>query len=142
MPLYLWLHVQFKETIPEKLWFLETLSHYGTFCSILGHPDFDSKKKGSDTFHQCFLFTLYKKSEKADKLNSCVESSPPPSKKVCTGQFYRALRDLKCSPNTGWGLAKWGQRSKFSLSFREDKGQNLLKLVCLLQGKFSFRISF
>ena len=77
----------------------------GPFGSILGQPDFDSKMATS-TFHQSSLLASYKKSEKSDKPNPCMESSPQDD----GGPFYRALRDLKFSPTIigGRGGGGWG----------------------------------
>ena len=51
-------------------------------------------------------------------------------------QFYRALGDLKFSPNSKGG----GKISHTFFFFEGDKGQNLLKFVCLFEVKFNFSI--
>ena len=57
-------------------------------------------------------------------------------------QFYRALGDLKFSPNSKGGGGGGGVKfsKNFFFFFEGDKGQNLLKFVCLFEVKFNFSI--
>ena len=55
------------------------------------------------------------------------------------GQYNQALGDLKFSPTSGGGLAKWVVRFKiFHNFFRVKQSAKLLKFVCLSQAKFNF----